>query len=772
VAVIFEDVTAPATLEHTHEFQARLLDAVEQAVIATDVEGRITYWNRFAESLYGWSAGEAVGLTISNIMVPPGLEDQNADIARSVVEHGTWSGELAVLRKDGRVIPVFVVLSPMKKEGVDAGIISVSHDLAAQKKSEEVLRRSEARYRALVSAIPDVIFRFDSEGRYIDYAGPESLLIIPKAQFIGRRIRDILPPSVSEPVEKAIRLSLESGFPTPVEYEMEVRGERRTFETIIAPNGPSEVVAVRRDVTDRKRVREALDRLLIDLEKRVEDRTRDLTRVNDMLVEQIARRESAEEALRSSYARLQTLIDATPAAIVEISRDGTVLSWSEEAERMFGWTAAEVIGRSNPVVPEDRIDESRAIMSAAMSGVGMSSLQLVRRNRTGESVHVNLSAASVRDAHGMTERFVFVYTKPETTSSIEDLESKLTKLKSLSTVATANLDMNAMMKTIQRELSTSFGIEAGAVFARTASGALEPRQKWGGASTSQCAVAEGAGARVIDRATGRVWLRVPLRHGGKETGLLVLEGPDSATTNPDLELLTTVAHDVSIAITNASLFEEARNANERLQELSHRLLVVQEQERRHLGRELHDQIGQMLTGLKLRLASLHDSPPTTESLDDAEALVGDLMARIRTLTLELRPPMLDDRGLVAALVWHTDRYAAETGIEVDFRHSVMERLDNEIEIAAFRIIQEAMTNAARHAHPSHVRVRAWLAADRLLAEIEDDGSGFASSSVSELQTAGLTGMRERAALVGGTIVIDSTPGIGTRIAVDLPARRV
>ncbi|MGZ7039974.1 MAG: PAS domain-containing protein, partial [Thermoanaerobaculia bacterium] len=212
VAVIFEDVTAPATLEHTHEFQARLLDAVEQAVIATDVEGRITYWNRFAESLYGWSAGEAVGLTISNIMVPSGLEDQNADIARSVVEHGTWSGELAVLRKDGRVIPVFVVLSPMKKEGVDAGIISVSHDLAAQKKSEEVLRKSEARYRALVSAIPDVIFRLDSEGRYIDYTGPSAALAVP--EFIGRRMRDVLPLSVAEPVEKAIRLSLESRAPT------------------------------------------------------------------------------------------------------------------------------------------------------------------------------------------------------------------------------------------------------------------------------------------------------------------------------------------------------------------------------------------------------------------------------------------------------------------------------------------------------------------------------------------------------------------------------
>ncbi len=772
VAVIFEDVTARATLEHANEFQARLLDAVEQAVIATDLEGRVIYWNAFAESLYGWSASEVLGRTIRDIVVPPGLEDDSAAIARSVIEEGTWSGEQSILRKDGSVIQAFVVLAPMRKDGVHAGLISVSHDMTAQKAAEDILRKSEERYRALESAIPDVIFRLDSEGRYIDYVGPDSALSVPKAQFIGRRIRDIFPLSISEPVENAIRLSLQSGHPTPVEYELIVNGERRAFETVVAPNGPSEVVAVRRDVTDRKRVREALDRALSDLEKRVEERTRDLTRVNDMLLDQIARRENAEEALHASYARLQTLIDASPAAIVELSRNGIVLSWSEAAVRMFGWTASEAIGRFNPVIPDDRIDEFRTIMSAAMSGVTMSSFLVERCNRAGDRIRVAVSAAPVRDARGATARFVFVYSKPDTPASVDELASKLKKLKSLSTVATTHLDINEMMRTIQAELSSSFDIQAGAVFIRTASGALQQRYTWGDASVSVSDASRTCAALAVDSMTGRTWLRVPLRHGGMETGLLVLQTPDDEAAAPDLELLTTVAHDVASAITNASLFEEVRKANERLQELSHRLLVVQEQERRHLGRELHDQIGQMLTGLKLRLASLHNSPATTESLDEADALVKDLMARIRALSLELRPPMLDDGGLVAALAWHTDRYEAETGIEVEFQHGEMARLDSEIEIAVFRIIQEAMTNAARHAQATSIRVWIWLAADRLLAEIEDDGTGFASSSVSELQTAGLTGMRERAALVGGTIVIDSTPGAGTRIAVDVPARSV
>src|SRR4029078_4106255 len=142
VAVLFEDVTARVTLEKSHEFQSALLDAVEQAVVATDVEGRITYWNRFAESLYGWSAAEAMGRIIGELVVPAGLEDSSAKIAQTVAAGATWAGALPVLRKNGEVITAYVALSPIWRDGAGAGIISISHDMSAQIEAEEVLRRS------------------------------------------------------------------------------------------------------------------------------------------------------------------------------------------------------------------------------------------------------------------------------------------------------------------------------------------------------------------------------------------------------------------------------------------------------------------------------------------------------------------------------------------------------------------------------------------------------------------------------------------------------
>jgi signal transduction histidine kinase len=344
------------------------------------------------------------------------------------------------------------------------------------------------------------------------------------------------------------------------------------------------------------------------------------------------------------------------------------------------------------------------------------------------------------------------------------------ELSSLSRSITRSLDLEDAMHTLERELARLFDIRSG-VLLLGEEGHLENRFAWGTelANARAMAASDDDEIRfVIDPATGREWLRAPLFDAGDEAGVLLLEAP-AAQFDGDLSLLRDVAHEVTAAVTNARLFDAARRGNERLQELSRRLVEVQENERRHLGRELHDQIGQMLTGLKLSLAAARDGGAGHPSLADAEDLVADLLSRVRTLSLELRPPMLDDAGLIPALAWHVSRYFEQTGVVVDFRHGEVGRLDAEIEVAAFRIVQEAMTNAARHGDARHLSLRVWPAADRLLVQIEDDGVGFSPGGAPRAQTAGLTGMKERAHLVGGTISIESTPGAGTRVAVDLPS---
>ena len=210
-----------------------------------------------------------------------------------------------------------------------------------------------------------------------------------------------------------------------------------------------------------------------------------------------------------------------------------------------------------------------------------------------------------------------------------------------------------------------------------------------------------------------------------------------------------------------------------LSALSHRLVEAQETERRKIARELHDEIGQALTGLKLVLGTAvrQSDEKRLESLVQAQSILSDLMGRVRDLSLDLRPSVLDDLGLLHALLWHIERYAKQTGVQVDFDHDGLDglRFRSEIETSAFRIVQEALTNVARYAAVDHADLRALVTEGVLTIQIKDRGAGFdVDFALNAHRSIGLAGMRERARLLNGSLTIDSSPGKGTSITARLP----
>jgi signal transduction histidine kinase len=213
-------------------------------------------------------------------------------------------------------------------------------------------------------------------------------------------------------------------------------------------------------------------------------------------------------------------------------------------------------------------------------------------------------------------------------------------------------------------------------------------------------------------------------------------------------------------------------ANAALRAMSLRLVEVQETERRFLARELHDEVGQVLTGLKMVLDQSLPvaAEPLRGRLHEGVELVNDLVGRIRQLSLNLRPQMLDDLGLLVALEWHVERFTKQTGIAVDFRHApVPQRLPGQLETALYRIVQEALTNVARHANVQAVAVRLWVDDERAGVQVEDKGGGFdAERALAARASTGLSGMKERAELLGGEFALESKPGQGTRLTVELP----
>ena len=291
----------------------------------------------------------------------------------------------------------------------------------------------------------------------------------------------------------------------------------------------------------------------------------------------------------------------------------------------------------------------------------------------------------------------------------------------------------------------------------------------------------------------RRFLGVPVRRGDRRFGNLYLteKAGGEPFAEEDERLVTTLAAFAAAAIEGSLLVaaERERGAarselaaareRERLgQEMLVAVLDAQEAERARVARDLHDQIGQSLTsvllGLRLVETSLERDEPdlgdARQRTAEVRELVTDALADVRQLAFDLRPTVLDDVGLVAALRRLTGDLAARHGFAVDLSlDGVSEdgRFHTEVETVVYRVVQEALTNVVRHARADHVSVR--LAQDRacLRAVVSDDGAGFDPAATGR-RSLGLLGMRERATLVGGRVEVVSAPGAGTRMELEVP----
>lgn len=228
------------------------------------------------------------------------------------------------------------------------------------------------------------------------------------------------------------------------------------------------------------------------------------------------------------------------------------------------------------------------------------------------------------------------------------------------------------------------------------------------------------------------------------------------------------------------LCRQLREREKERSDLLRRIITTQEEERRRIARELHDETSQALAsfivGLKFA-EGLTKASQLKQKLAELRALVAGTMDRIRHLAIELRPSLLDDLGLVSAIQSYASEYSSRTGIKVDYFLDDLSklRLAPEVEVAVYRIIQETLANVAKHARASSVSVVAMLRNSALRIVVEDDGEGFDIDKVMEgahEKRLGLLGMQERTSLIGGKFTIESQPGDGTTIFLEIPVELI
>jgi signal transduction histidine kinase len=272
---------------------------------------------------------------------------------------------------------------------------------------------------------------------------------------------------------------------------------------------------------------------------------------------------------------------------------------------------------------------------------------------------------------------------------------------------------------------------------------------------------------------------VPLVAGGLLLGVLFADNfsRTDAFNDDDVRLLEALAVQIAIALQNVQLFEKLITEREQTRRFAHRVIFAQEEERQRVSRELHDEAGQALGVLKLSLQRIkHDLAGEYEALhkqvDDNITLTDETICRIRALSYDLRPPVLDTMELDDVLADYCRDFAARTRIPVDYRGIMLPCLPDTIKITLYRVLQEALTNAIKHAGANSIRVR--LACDEgiIVLAVEDDGQGFDPDAQVKLthhpKGIGLIGMRERLESVGGQLEIISQSGSGACITASIP----
>ena len=260
-----------------------------------------------------------------------------------------------------------------------------------------------------------------------------------------------------------------------------------------------------------------------------------------------------------------------------------------------------------------------------------------------------------------------------------------------------------------------------------------------------------------------------LEHRGRVYSFFVAPIADAGYTNL-----------YGLDITERKRAEEAlRASREQMRALAGRLQAVREEERTQIAREIHDELGGALTGLKIDFSLLTRAALKIENetvrtsllagMDSMIKFIDATIQTVRRIAMELRPGVLDDLGLVAALEWQLKDFEKRTGIRCEFFPPVEDiSLDADLSTALFRIFQEALTNVARHSGATEVRVRLRADADSSTLEVEDNGKGIEKEKILSSKSLGLLGMRERAQMFGGRITVTGTPGIGTKVTVEIP----
>ena len=527
---------------------------------------------------------------------------------------------------------------------------------------------------------------------------------------------------------------------------------------------------------------------------------------------------------------LASIVASSDDVIVSKTLDGIITSWNKSAEKVFGYTPNEAIGHHiTLIIPPDRHAEEADILQRLRRGERIDHFETVRQRKDGSLVEVSLTISPVKDALGnivgASKIARDISAKKQAERAINQgarqrkalfrLADELHRAGSLEQVYCAAL--NAILDALQCNRAS--------ILLYDETGTMR-FQSWRGLSNEYRAAVDGHSVWMkddpnpqpicinnIDTAEVAENLKltvkkegiaalafIPLISNGKLIGkfMTYCNAPHKFSES-EIELSLTIARQLAFAIErkrndealrkseerfrklSETLDDEVLRQTEQLRNLSYELLRTQDEERKHIARELHDSAGQTLTVLGMSVAKLENeitkvAPNSVQTVEEVKSLAQQLHREIRTMSYLLHPPLLEESGLSSALNWYAEGLTERSGITVtvDVAEDVG-RLPSDMELAIFRLVQEGLTNVHRHSGSKTAHIRLARREEGIEVRVEDQGRGISPERLSEIHSGragvGIRGMQERLRRFGGAIMIDSN-GNGTRVFARIPVPKV
>jgi PAS domain S-box-containing protein len=534
---------------------------------------------------------------------------------------------------------------------------------------------------------------------------------------------------------------------------------------------------------------------------------------------------------------LAAIVDSSDDAIVSKTLQGIITSWNKSAERMFGYAEEEAIGKNiTIIIPLDRREEENEIIRRIRRGERLDHFETVRVRKDGTLLNVSVTISPLKDAEGRVvgaskvARDVSIRKEAEQAladrmrqqQALFHLADELHRAKTAEDIYSAGLGAILGALHCQRA-SILLCDESGVMRFVSWRGLSEDYRKatdghspWKSGEQNPGVICvddmRGAdlptelSATILEEGIGALAF-IPLISGGELIGKFMpyFNEPHSFTKE-EIALSLTIARQLAFAISRARSDEALRRSeerfrnlserldaevrartreleqrnqqvvegSERLRELSRRMMQVQDAERRHIARELHDSAGQVLAVLGMKMGHLAEQvrPQLQASAQEILQLVQQLTSELRTMSYLLHPPLLDEVGLSAALNWYVQGVMERS--KIDIQLSIAEdlgRLPPDLELILFRLVQESLTNVHRHSGSKTASIRVTREGDSVSLEVQDQGEGISRERLAEIQTqasgVGIQGMRERVRQFHGEMTIDSDEH-GTRIHAVVP----